>query len=228
MAKVKIRTYSKAKRLVNERRRQITKGALQLFLENGYHQTSVRRIAEACGMSLGSIYHYIGSKEDILYLFIGEATTRSIATMRQLSECTEPIRALTQAIDKWYHLTDELQGEILFSYQEIRNLKPEMRAYLLENNIRIADIFEKILLEGINQGTFHVEDAKLVAHSILFLGHMWALRRWFLRKHYTLEQYIRLQTQLILAEVGAVETQEVDTVGKVNWTNPSPVSVKEA
>jgi hypothetical protein len=38
----------------------------------------------------------------------------------------------------------------------------------------------------------------LVAHNIAVIGHMWTFRRWFLARHYTIEDYIRHQTAFIL------------------------------
>jgi len=214
MAQVKIRTYSKEKQLVNERRQQITKGALHLFLKNGYHQTSVRQIAEASGMSVGSIYHYIGSKEDILYLLIEEGLEKTLSSIRGLQEIADPVEALSKAVDKWNRSIDEFQDMTVFAYQEMRNLNHEMRTRLQEIDMRAAAIFERILSEGVRQDKFHVENVKLFAHTMLVLGHMWAFRRWFLRRHYTLEQYIQLQKQLILSAAGTAKAQEDSTPSK--------------
>ena len=38
----------------------------------------------------------------------------------------------------------------------------------------------------------------MAAHNIYVLGQMWAFRRWELRKLFTLEEYIELQTDLII------------------------------
>ena len=39
---------------------------------------------------------------------------------------------------------------------------------------------------------------ELAAHNIVVLGHMWTFRRWYLSHHYSIEDYIRLQTGIIL------------------------------
>lgn len=43
----------------------IVEGAYRLFLERGYHGTSMRQIAESAGIALGGIYNHFSSKEDI-------------------------------------------------------------------------------------------------------------------------------------------------------------------
>ena len=43
-------------------------GASKVLYEQGFHGVSIRDIAAACGMSMGQLYHYISSKDDILFL----------------------------------------------------------------------------------------------------------------------------------------------------------------
>jgi AcrR family transcriptional regulator len=53
-------------------RRSIESAALQLFVKQGFHGTSIRDIADASGASIGNLYNYYRSKEE-LYLAIVEA-----------------------------------------------------------------------------------------------------------------------------------------------------------
>ncbi len=49
-----------------ERTRQaIEKAALELFLQHGYHATSMRQIAKRAGIALGGIYNHFASKDEI-------------------------------------------------------------------------------------------------------------------------------------------------------------------
>ena len=38
---------------------------------------------------------------------------------------------------------------------------------------------------------------ELAAHNIVILGHMWTFRRWYLAHHYSIEDYIKLQSDII-------------------------------
>jgi AcrR family transcriptional regulator len=44
---------------------QILQAAHRLFLQKGYHGTSMRQISQAAGIALGSIYNHFASKEEI-------------------------------------------------------------------------------------------------------------------------------------------------------------------
>ena len=43
----------------------IEDAAVELFMEHGYHATSMRQIAERAGLALGGIYNHFASKDDI-------------------------------------------------------------------------------------------------------------------------------------------------------------------
>ncbi|GET27932.1 TetR/AcrR family transcriptional regulator [Prolixibacter sp. SD074] len=49
-----------------EKRRKIIDGALELFASEGYHATSVAKIAEKAYISKGLLYNYFESKDDVL------------------------------------------------------------------------------------------------------------------------------------------------------------------
>lgn len=50
-----------------EMRERICAAAMRLFLEEGFEQTSMRRIADAIGYSPGAIYSYFEDKDEILF-----------------------------------------------------------------------------------------------------------------------------------------------------------------
>src|SRR3954468_4920815 len=68
MEKKEVHATVKDERLVEKRRDQMIKGAVTLFKEKGFHRTTTREIAKAAGFSIGTLYEYIRSKEDVLYL----------------------------------------------------------------------------------------------------------------------------------------------------------------
>jgi hypothetical protein len=41
----------------------------------------------------------------------------------------------------------------------------------------------------------------MVAHNITVLGHMWTFRRWYLARQFSIEDYIRMQTEFILGMI---------------------------
>lgn len=200
MAEGKIRSYSDNEALVSERRKHIAECALKLFLEHGYKATTTRQIAEESGMSEGNVYRYVGRKVDILHLI---ATQKSSLVdmlrdhLRKLGD-VRPMDALRACIAEYFRTQDEAADYIFFFDREIGHFSQEDRRTLLKGQTDVQSFFEQLLQEGIDAGEFQVDDPVLLSHNVLMAGHDWVTRRWFLRRHYSLEEYTEKQTEMIV------------------------------
>ncbi len=195
----------KNRKLLKERRLAVIEAAVELFTAHGFHKTTTRRIAQKAGMGVGSLYDYVRSKEDILFLVTehihGQVEERLKAT---LDREADPQSALAGAVGAYIRVCDDLSDDILLIYQESKSLPPRSRRSMLEREVRISGIFEEIIRRGVKEGVFRAgeERAALVAEDIVVLGHMWTFRRWRMAGKYDLEEYIRLQTGLVLGGLG--------------------------
>jgi AcrR family transcriptional regulator len=197
-----IPTQVKNPDLVQRRRRQIADAAVQLFIEKGFHKTTTRQIARAAGSSIGSLYEYFTSKEDILYMVcesIHAEVERGVT--EAMSRATVGREALAGVIREYFTVCHRMSDFILLIYQETQSLPAQWQKRVLENELRISGLFVEVLariaatgeLPGIQEQ--HLE---LAAHNIVVLGHMWTFRRWYLSRHYSLDDYIDHQTTFIL------------------------------
>lgn len=193
--------------LVQRKRADLVASAVPLFIRKGYHQTTTREIAAAVGWSIGSLYEYVKSKEDILYLVCDAIHSEMEAALRSdLREDGAARATLEAAVASYITTCDRMQDSILLIYKETSSLPQPARRYVLENESRITAVFQEILERGRADGSLQLDSAKsaaLMAHNIVVLGHMWAFRRWGLAKSYKLRDYIQMQTSLILSEMGA-------------------------
>jgi len=199
-----IRTFSSDESLVKERRNHIVRCSIKAFTKKGYDRTNMRELAKACEMSAGTLYHYFGSKEEILYSIINSATSQQAGSMEDWANelaTVSPAIALVGLLRKFYEWHDDNQDITLFAYQETKNLPGNARQSIFDSEARILTVFEKLLTRGIEEGEFNLDDPKLIAHDIVVLGHAWALRRWYLRKHWTFKTYIKEQTDAVLRAI---------------------------
>jgi len=199
---VNIPTQIKNRDLVELRRRQIIDAAVQLFIEKGFHKTTTRQIARASGLSIGSLYEYIESKEDILYL-VCDAIHAEIeqGVSEALKRKDQGRNSLAEVIREYFLVCNRMNDHILLIYQETQSLPPQWRNKVLENEVRITGIFMEVLAKLISAGelpSLQEKFIELVAHNITVLGHMWTFRRWYLARHYRIEDYIEMQSDFIL------------------------------
>lgn len=200
-----IPTLVKNPDLVRAKRTQLVDAAVRLFISKGFHQTTTREIAKAAGFSIGTLYEYIESKEDVLYLVCDsiheEMQSRLEETIRAQHSTRE---SLEQSIAAYFRVCDRMQDSILLIYRETASLIPESQQYVLKNEGRITELFERIIATGVDTGSFVIRDEKaiqLMAHNIVVLGHMWAFRRWFLHDAFSIDEFIAQQTSLIIGEL---------------------------
>lgn len=81
------------------RRRQIIDAAYQCFARKGFHQATMRDIYEEAGLSPGAVYHYFGSKDEIIQASFDFDYLRSRDQFKAAQEHDEPITALTDLLD---------------------------------------------------------------------------------------------------------------------------------
>ena len=197
-----IPTLVKNQALVEQRRRQIVDAAVTLFIENGFHKTTTRQIAQAAGISIGSLYEYIATKEDVLYL-VCDAIHAEIehGVAEALDRAKRGNNPLAEVIREYFMVCHRMNDHILLIYQETQSLPHKWQRVVLENEIRITGIFTAVLAKLMASGDLPRISPRrldLVAHNISVLGHMWTFRRWFLANHYQIDEYIDFQTRSIL------------------------------
>ena len=197
-----IPTQVKDPDLVKRRRRQIADAAVQLFIEKGFHKTTTRQIARAAGFSIGSLYEYFASKEDILYM-VCEAIHAEVerGVTAAMSQAKGGRDALVKIIHEYFMVCHQMSDFILLIYQETQSLPSQWQKRVLENELRITGLFVKALARIAKAGdliNLKEKNLELAAHNIVVLGHMWTFRRWYLAHHYSIEDYIKLQTGIIL------------------------------
>lgn len=193
--------------LVKKRREQMIKGAVRLFIEKGFHRTTTREIAKESGFSIGTLYEYIRSKEDVLYL-VCDAIYEEVRSRltEQLDTTSTGLERLKNAISAFFHIVHDMQDEVLVMYQEAKSLPKEALSYVLQKEREMTSMIETIIKDCLREeGHENINDAKikLIANNILVQGHMWAFRRWAIQKNFTISEYTALQTEQLLASLNS-------------------------
>jgi TetR/AcrR family transcriptional regulator, cholesterol catabolism regulator len=179
--------------LVERRRRELISAATKIFIEKGYHQTSIRDIAKATSFSMGNLYDYIRTKEDILYLVHQDMIHNVYRTLFEIQgdEFENRSGDLTAIIRTALEKTFDFQEEIILLYRESGSLSKEMLHSILELETRYLTMFKKLLDEANKQGLTRIEDTHFFANLVVYLLSFLSLRRWSL-KDYSRKQAVNL------------------------------------
>lgn len=196
-------THIKNQQLVVERRRQIVDAAVKLFIKNGYHKTTTRALAKATGLSIGSLYEYVSTKDDVLYLVCIAIHSEVEQGVKQaLARPTVGKAALAEVIREFFLVCDRMSDHVLLMYQVTHFLPLKWQEKVLEAELRITNLFVEAMRALREQGKLPQLDddtITLIGHNISVLGHIWAFRRWYFAKNFTIEQYIEQQTEFIMS-----------------------------
>lgn len=201
LKKKKVPSMVKDQQLIKKRRDQMIKAAVNLFKEKGFHRATTREIAKESGFSIGTLYEYIGSKEDILYL-VCDAIYEEVSEKlkKRLDHDQQGIESVKTAIAALFRVIDDLQDEVLVMYQESKSLPKEALQYVLQKEMEMTSMISQIIQESVDQGYLQLseKEVNIAAHNILVQSHLWTFRRWAVQGTYSLDEYIELQTKLIL------------------------------
>jgi AcrR family transcriptional regulator len=196
-------THIKNQELVKQRRRQIVDAAVKLFIKHGYHKTTTRVLAKETGLSIGSLYEYVSSKEDVLYLVcIAIHSEVELGVKEALARPTVGKAALAEVIREYFLVCNRMSDHVLLMYQVTHFLPEKWQEKVLEAELRITTLFIDAMRELRELGKLpQLDDDTIVlmGHNISIIGHTWAFRRWYYAKEFTIEQYIEKQTDFIMS-----------------------------
>lgn len=154
---------------------QIITVALQLFLKNGYEQTSIQDIiSNLGGLSKGAIYHHFKSKEEILMAVcerLYEGTDKQFLEIKNEKGLTGK-----QKLQKLFRSSLENPNqEIIFSTAPNLLKFSQFLAIQIENIMKeVVPIYIlPIIEEGINDGSIQIKYPKQAAEAVMLLANFW-------------------------------------------------------
>lgn len=194
-----IQSSVKDESLIEKRRAQMIRGAVTLFKEKGFHRTTTREIAKAAGFSIGTLYEYIRTKEDVLYLVCDSIYDEVHSRLATIDMENGSWEVLVTALEHYYGLIDDMQDEFVVMYQESKSLPKDALEYVLKKETEMVGLFERLLAECAERGQVDLTPKEIVlaSHHLFVQGQMWAFRRWALRD-FTIEEFIQMQTKFLL------------------------------
>jgi AcrR family transcriptional regulator len=174
-----VATATKNSELVRDRREQLVEAAVKVFEEKGFHNTTVRDIGRISGLTQGTIYNYVRSKEDILYLVCDRIVTEYLASVRRAMAAEgDLISRVRAALDGVARVMVEHKSGILMLYHESHNLDRESRRSIMARVDEFITSFEQLLSEVNALRPLPTRNIRSLANIVTFLPTIFALRGW--------------------------------------------------
>jgi AcrR family transcriptional regulator len=156
--------------------------ATKLFADRGYEGTSVQEIVEAAGVTKGAMYHYFGSKDDLLYEIYGRILRMQMERLEKVASGEGPLdqRLHAAAADVVVTSIGNLDDSKIF-FRSMHQLTPEKQKTVRAERRRYHERFRAMVEEGQQSGLFRADvPADLVVD--FYFGAVHHLGMWYRRR----------------------------------------------
>ena len=167
--------FESRRRARDEKREAVLRMAVQLFLEQGYHGTTLNDVAERLNITKPALYNYFRSKEEILYecWAIGH---------ERVDDCIEEIDAeggkglakLRKLIARYAEVMTTDSGKSMVRF-DVNDLNEDNRKVVRAAKRKIDRAFRTYIRDGIADRSIRSCDVKLsafaIAGSLNWIGH---------------------------------------------------------
>jgi AcrR family transcriptional regulator len=199
----RIKTATKNPDRVRERRESLINAAIAVLIEKGFHNATVRDIGRAANMTQGTIYNYVSSKDDILYLVCDRIVAEyNEQTRRALDTSHDPVERVRSAVRAISQVMYRHRREILLIYQDSHLLDKRSRHVILARVEEFIGMFERIITDAARELGVPLPHPHLSANMLTFLPVMIALRGWSLKNDVPPEEVIDQITAFIVRGLG--------------------------
>jgi len=134
------------------KRDDILKAALKLFVEQGEQSTSMKWIAEEAECGIGTMYNYFKSKEELINVLYLEIKTKLFTYILEAHDTSSSVKQ--QFVSAWlrsvdYSILNPLQTRFLQVYSHSPKISDEVTEEVGKLIYPLMEIYEKGIREGI-------------------------------------------------------------------------------
>lgn len=153
-----------------DRQRSILRAAAELFATDGYERATLERIGDRVGLSKGSLYYYVASKEELLTLLLEQVIDDILS---KVPVDAEPTTRLGRLVRAHVEAATTPEGQVL-----VHNLDAIIGSAASAGiRQRYTEATTGILADGMSEGVFR--DLPIKSTARFLLGALNAECRWF-------------------------------------------------
>jgi AcrR family transcriptional regulator len=153
---------------VRPRETELMAAATRLFRERGFHATSMQDLGEALAMNRGSLYHYIASKDDLLWTILNGALDLLERRVNpELDADAAAVERLARAVHAHLHVAADHADELSLVQIELRSLSRDRRIEMIARRDAYERRWRQAVADGIAAGELRPFDVRLAGIGIL-------------------------------------------------------------
>lgn len=159
--------------------RRLLAAATKLFADKGFDRASVQEIVAAAGVTKGAMYHYFGSKDDLLSEIYGRVLRLQTEQLERVAATGAPVgdRLRQAATDVVVSTIENLDDTKIF-LQSVHLLAPDKGRAVRASRRHYHERFRALIEEGQREGVFRADrPADIVVD--FFFGSVHHLGAWY-------------------------------------------------
>ena len=180
---------------------RIFSATLRISNRKGFQAMSMRDLSHEANLSMGALYSYFASKEELVSMLQNQRRTVTKRILDEwISQESRPSARLRAAILTHLYLSEAMQPWFYFSYMEAKNLCQKEQDLAVASELYTEKLLADILDQGQIQGAFELRDPQLTASVIKAMLQDWYLkRRKYARRRITVDRYAQFVLQFVEA-----------------------------
>lgn len=181
--------------------------AAKLFFERGYDATTLRQVAAASGLKVGSLYNHISSKEDLLQKIMGGIIDDLLERVQDAVAAVDggdSVDRLQAALAAHIAFHAERAQEVFIGNAELRSLPESARWSVVDKRGEYEGFLAELVDAAGHEGLADVIDAKIHVYS--FVAQATHIAGWYKPGgRLDLDSIVRIYTRLALRELNVVD-----------------------
>lgn len=177
-----------------ENLRRIIHTAIAISNRKGYAAMSMRELSSTSSLSIGALYAYFPSKDELLHIIqqYGRSSVEKVLSQALVTATTSKEK-LKKFIYAHIYISEVLKDWFYFSYMETRYFTGVEYNKTIQGELLTESIIKDIIIEGIQTNEFRGDsNCELIASISKAMLQDWYLKRWkYTKRSVTPDEYAR-------------------------------------
>jgi AcrR family transcriptional regulator len=151
------------------RQQEVVTAAARVFAERGFHATSMQDLIAATQLTAGGLYHYIGSKDQLLVRICDQLMNPLLDQIRTITESgEEPEDQLREIVRAWMVHVERNRDHMKVFQQERHVLERGLQwREVRRQRKQFEELLAGVLERGTREGAFQFADRDLALRALL-------------------------------------------------------------